>query len=252
MSNKMTIALLKKEAELYRSHGLYQEAIAVYDKMLDVASGMHPATRDSIQAKIRRLNREIEEMETDVRQVISPRDLMLVRKGWSKSETGQEVLQSARAFKELGLFKEAISEYVKLFQKKVHEKELLAEISDCMRVAKSDRAAVELIDFILEEKNAIELKNIDFACSFALALEKKGLFNPALYLFHTIKKIDPRFPDIDSKIKTAQNLLAAAAQKQKAEAEAIQRAKITPHPEKVSLLKGLIAAFRSIFSKSQS
>ena len=59
MAGKVAIALIKKEAELYRSHGLYKESLRLYTQLLGAVSDKHPEIKQSLQASIERIKKEV-------------------------------------------------------------------------------------------------------------------------------------------------------------------------------------------------
>jgi hypothetical protein len=49
MTNKLTIAFTRQEAELYRSHGLLEEAHQLYRQVLDESTTLGPSLETSLQ-----------------------------------------------------------------------------------------------------------------------------------------------------------------------------------------------------------
>ena len=63
MTNKLTIAFTRREAELYRSHGLLEEARQLYRQVMDEAGTLGPSLAASLQEKIRNLEDELAQLD---------------------------------------------------------------------------------------------------------------------------------------------------------------------------------------------
>jgi hypothetical protein len=79
MTGKMTIALLKREAELYHSQGLHREAISVYEKILETGSALDPEVRQAAQCRVEVLAQELAALESGSEDAILPAEVDLIR-----------------------------------------------------------------------------------------------------------------------------------------------------------------------------
>lgn len=115
MTGKMTIALLKREAELYRTQGLHREAISVYEKILEAGSALDAEVWQAAQCRVEQLSQELAVLECAPVDAISPAAVDLIRGVWEGRGDTCDPHNSARAFREMGLFEEALAEYAKLY-----------------------------------------------------------------------------------------------------------------------------------------
>lgn len=126
MSIKQQIKTLLKEAELYHSQGLLDEAMANYRHALKLVrsnSQLKDRTSllDGISQKVRVLNKDIEKIEKAPKQPELPEKLQdLIKKIFSFASDMNEdtkALEGAVALAKFGQFKRAISEFKELLKK---------------------------------------------------------------------------------------------------------------------------------------
>lgn len=99
MTGKMTIALLKREAELYRTQGLHREAIDVYEKILAFGSTLDPEVRQAAQCRVQVLSRELVKLESGPADAVSPAEVDRIRGGWGERGDPGDPGHGARAFR---------------------------------------------------------------------------------------------------------------------------------------------------------
>lgn len=99
MTGKMTIALLKREAEVYRTQGLHREAINVYEKILAFGSTLDPEVRQAAQCRVQVLSRELAELESGPPDPVLPAEIDLIRGGWGEGGAPGDPHKGARAFR---------------------------------------------------------------------------------------------------------------------------------------------------------
>ncbi len=106
-----------KEAEIYRSMGLFQESLSVYDEILTSLSENETGRREIILKTVRVIEKEIESQDTHVPE-ISPEDISIIQEVVAVDDVNG-ILDNASAFKQLGLMNEAVIEYEKLFKNRL-------------------------------------------------------------------------------------------------------------------------------------
>ena len=103
------------EAEAYKKHGLFHEALGLFEELLKSDAGLTAAVQNKLKKNIASIRNEIDSIAQED-ATISAEDASLLRETWDDGgENIHEIISSANAFKELGLHKEAIIEYSKLF-----------------------------------------------------------------------------------------------------------------------------------------
>ncbi|MGB5985551.1 MAG: hypothetical protein WBG37_09625, partial [Desulfobacterales bacterium] len=60
MESRIAIGLTKREAELYRSQGLFKESLTLYEQLLDDTPGIDAQIKSTIKSKIAALRGEMD------------------------------------------------------------------------------------------------------------------------------------------------------------------------------------------------
>jgi type II secretory ATPase GspE/PulE/Tfp pilus assembly ATPase PilB-like protein len=201
ISEKSDLKSKIKAAEAYESHGLFDEAVALYQSLLTEYSGMEKGDRVKIESKIKALGQEMAEIEQELAKDLSSEAVTHIKTGLSIGESAAETCDSASAFKELGLYKEALDEYQRLFGMDLPVDDFLADFMECLFLAYSPEKATERVNQILMDYKVG--KKVEAAVRYQLgtALELRDLPEFALSSFEIVQKIDPTYPKIHEKIK---------------------------------------------------
>ncbi len=121
-----------RAAETIRAMGLFTEAIEAYQGILENISGLEEKKKKEITDTIETIKKESEKRYQEEISEISSKDLNLIRKTLSTGQTNiSQILSSANALKELGLYKEAATEYKKLFDLDYPRIKIISELLEC-------------------------------------------------------------------------------------------------------------------------
>lgn len=192
-----------REAEAYKTHGLYRESLDVYEEILSVSGKLDSDVRKNIEEKIQQLKKEIDDVEQDDPEVSSDA-LSILKETWTPEETAGGILGSAQGLKELGLFKEAIEEYKKLFDLEHALDKIIPDLTECLFRVHSPSRTIDQIEKIIQEKNLGDPEKADVYFLVGMELEKNEHGDLALELFESVKKLVPDYKGLKSKIESAQ------------------------------------------------
>ena len=95
------------EAEVCFSMGLLDEALAIFNKVLQEAADLDENNKEKIVAKVAEINKQIEEQKNDEAVSVSTEEISMLKKSLSGEEDATAIIDSASAFKDLGLYEEA-------------------------------------------------------------------------------------------------------------------------------------------------
>mgnify|MGYP001027401213 CR=1 FL=1 len=193
-----------KAAEAYESHGLYDEAVALYQSILAEHHEMDTARRLEIEAKIKELGQEMDEIEQEAAQDLSSADVSHIKSGLSIGESAPETYDSASAFKELGLYKESLDEFQKLFGMDFPLHNYLSDLMDCLFAVHPPEKAVEWVNRVTGEHTLDKKKEAAVRYELGVALEQRDYKELAVSSFEAVQKIDPVYPKIKEKIKSTE------------------------------------------------
>lgn len=194
-----------KEAEVYYSMGLLEEAMSAYETLLSEVSDSDSQARESIEARIRDLRGEMESEEGDIPSTsdFSTRDLTFLRQTFAADEDNTAILESAHAFQELGLYSEAVSEWEKLLNRGYPVDQAVPGLTECLEKTKAPAKIVEQLDGLLRSGKLDARTQARLKSEIAVVMEKRGQEEAALSLYQDAVKLDPGNKDIQKKLESA-------------------------------------------------
>ena len=188
-----------KEAEIYRSMGLLNESLIVYDEVLTAIAKDEPKRTEFINQTIRVLKKEIENQET-LAPEISQKDISVIREAIAVD--GQSgILDNAVAFKQLGLMNEAVTEYEKLFKTDYPVIKIIPDFAECLLNLVRPNDAVKRLLHVVEKLNLQGPQLAQVRFSLGLQLEDGGHKDLALVQYKSASKLDPANREIAQKLK---------------------------------------------------
>jgi len=194
-------------AVAYDEHGLYRESLEIYNSILIDYKNIDSLTKKSVIAQITRLNELIKKIDDDdLTQELSTEELTNIKKTWSDSESAPEILDSAKAFSELGLHKEAFTEYLKLIRINYPVERLFPGISDSLFIINPHSNTLNYLTLLFSRESFGTSVENDIKYRFGLELEKIGHNKFALELYKDVKKTDPAYLNINSKIESIEGI----------------------------------------------
>jgi len=201
-----TAALRKKvkEAEAYRSQGLFHEALDIYEQIFKVASQLDPDNESSYRKAIQLLSKEIKEQDQQDYELTS-QDISLIRQTWTTKGNVNETVDSASAFKELGMFKEAQAEYEKLLGTDYPLSEYMEDFIDCLFGSHSPSRVIDQIDRIINEHKIEGQNQIDISFLLGNEMEKREHMDLALEFYETVKKLDPHHKGLQDRLRAIES-----------------------------------------------
>lgn len=110
MAGKITTILAKKEAETYCSHGLHKEALDIYKNLIATSPNMDPDFKTAIENQIGMIAAKVQAGPGTEIQRLSAADIARAKQGWGKKATEGDLLVCARAFYEIGHYRDALLE----------------------------------------------------------------------------------------------------------------------------------------------
>lgn len=209
MTRKVTIALTKKEAELYRSHGLHREAITLYTKLLDTTPDIPPTIEQAIKAKIGRIRHEMDAADTALPTDISSSEVQSLKAGWCDHNNPLDIFNTAAALKEIGLYHEAVEQYRKLLGLDYPFLRYAPDMVACLLKAYSPDKLIEHVETLIQQTRLQDLDEADLRFSLAVIFERNESLQAALALYQTVMDSDADYEGLEAKIEQIKKQLAA-------------------------------------------
>jgi len=202
---KIDIESRINEAEVCRSMGLFSDSLSIYEKILGSVSPQDTQTHDKIQKRIRLLKQEIDNLEDSGPKGVSAKELNMLRERLSNQGDVPAILDSATAFKEMGLHSEAIAEYTKLFKEDYPLNKVVFEITESLLKLHSPSKASEELNRLIEAQKSGKKEVAQTLFLFGQEMEKRDHREVALENYKAAYKLDPG----EAEIKKRMDSLAA-------------------------------------------
>jgi tetratricopeptide (TPR) repeat protein len=204
MTNKLTIAYTRREAELYRSHGLLEEAHQLYRQVLDESTTLRPSLATSLQEKIGQLEKSLTESDIDISDVVSEREMSILREGWGDAHSPSDISTCASALSSIGLYEAAIEEYGKLVNLNQPQADYIDGLTDCIVAVYAPETIGDAVEAIVARYQPLEAHPTDLRIGIAAALAHRGLNQTALTVFQSARSIQPLPDKVETFVKEIQ------------------------------------------------
>ncbi len=193
------------EAEVCRSMGLFSDSLSIYEKILGSVSPQDTQIHDKIEKRIRLLKQEIDSHEETAPKGVSAKEITMLRKRLSDQGDVPAILDSASAFKEMGLHGEAIPEYVKLLKEDYPVGKVIPELSECLLKLHSASKATEKLNILVTEQKIGKSGQARIRFLFGQEMEKRDHREVALDNYKAAHILNPG----DAEIKKRMDSIAA-------------------------------------------
>jgi len=203
-NEKIDIDLKIREAETYRSQELFAESLEIYEEILSVSTELDSDIGKTIQEKIALLKEEIERLEKEAPS-LSDQDISYLKETLDSEETAHAILTSASSLKELGLFREAVEEYTKLFDKDYPIVKIIGDLSECLFAIHSPSRVINHIEQLIKERDLSDQEKSDIKFKLGAEMEKQGHADLAIELYESVKNIDPEYEGIQTRTELLQS-----------------------------------------------
>ena len=188
------------EAEVCRSMGLFQDSLRIYENILGSVSEQDRQTHDKIQKRIRLLKHEIDNEEETAPKGVSAKDITMLRERLSNQGDVPAILDSASAFKEMGLHGEALPEYAKLLKEDYPVNKVMPEISECLLKLHSPSKASDKLDALIKPLKLSKADTADILFIFGQEMEKRDHREVALDNYRAAHKLSPDNAEIKKRM----------------------------------------------------
>ena len=203
-NEKIDIDLKIREAETYRSQELFAESLEIYEEILSVSTELDSDIGKTIQEKIALLKEKIERLEKEAPS-LSDQDISYLKETLDSEETAHAILTSASSLKELGLFREAVEEYTKLFDKDYPIVKIIGDLSECLFAIHSPSRVINHIEKLIKERDLSDQEKSDIKFKLGAEMEKQGHADLAIELYESVKNIDPEYEGIQTRTELLQS-----------------------------------------------
>lgn len=119
MTGKIGNALIRREADTYRSHGLSKEARDLYQNLLAASPHIPADIKAAIESQLQQIELEIGCATPEECQALSDEQIAIIKQGWGKHATVEDILTCATSFYQMGRYGDALEELKRAMRRNV-------------------------------------------------------------------------------------------------------------------------------------
>ena len=180
-----------KEAETYRSMGLLEESIFAYEEILSSETAIEGTTRNRFGSTVTEIREELEALENGEENAVTAEEIAIIRGALLTTDEVPHILESASAFMELGLYKDALAEYEKLLAKEYAWKDVFEEIATCLLKCSGPSEILQTIKEMVAKSEIGNQEEAEILFRLGLEMQKRDLKVLAQELSCSAKESDP-------------------------------------------------------------
>ena len=193
----MDISDKVKEAETYRSMGLLEESIIIYEEILSSEKSLENAIQNHFKSTIADIREELESLENGEENTVSKEEIAIIRDTLPKAEGVPHILDSASAFMELGLYKEALSDYEKLLDNESTWKDVLQDLATCLLKCCDPSEIFPTVKEMVARTETKDQNKSEIQFRLGLEMQKRDHKVLAQELCRSAKELDPDNEEIE-------------------------------------------------------
>jgi len=192
-----------KEAEIYYSMGLPRESLGIYEQILPLFPEHDLKGRKDVGVRITTIKKEIRERSENESGKLSQGDIMDIQRSLKAlDDNAPAIHDSAFAFKELGLHREALAEYEKLITLEYGKDDIIPEICECLfRLYPTMEIIIEFDKYFKKFKFTDEQMS-RIKSGLGREMERRDNKEQALYFYECAVELDPKNVEIKDRLNS--------------------------------------------------
>ena len=199
------------EAEVCFSMGLFEEALSIYEQVIKEFPDLTREQLQSIEDRIVEVRKELDEKEKDEAGSVSSEEISMLKKSLSGQEDIPAILDSASAFKDLGLYEEAMAEYEKLLVVDHPLEKVVPEMADCLLKLHSPNELFEKIEKIVDDQRIAAEKRGRVEFLLGEEMEKRDHRDLSLDLYEESEKNAPDDREIKQRLEQVRSRVSSGS-----------------------------------------
>ncbi len=194
------------EAEVCRSMGLFSDSLNIYENVLSHVPEQDAETMETVKKRIDILKKEISDTEETQPKGVSAKEISMLKKTLSVQGDAPALLDSASAFKEMGLHGDAVAEYAKLFSEEYPPEKYMPDLTESLLKLHSPSKAIEEMENMTADQKLDKGKLALIKFVLGQELEKRDHREHALDCYKEANQLNPG----DVEIKKRMNSVASS------------------------------------------
>ncbi len=200
------------EADVCRSMGLYDESLDIYKQIISSLPKKDVQTLKTIKAKISEVEQEVADLEKTEPNQVSAEDISRFKETMmADDESNTAILDSAAAFSDMGLHKEAAAEYKKIIFQDYPVEKIFPQFAKTILKLYSPAKAVEQIESFVNDQQLDKKKRARIKYHFGNEMERRDHKDQALDLYKAAAALDPGDSEIKKGLDSIQANLSSGS-----------------------------------------
>ena len=200
------------EADVCGSMGLYDEALDIYKQIISSLPKKDVQTLKTIKAKINEVDKKVADLEKTEPNQVSAEDISKFKETMmADDESNTALLDSAAAFSDMGLHKEAAAEYEKLLFKDCPVEKIFPQFAKTILKLHSPTKAVEQIEVFVNDQRLDKKKRAIIKFYFGKEMDRREHKDQALDLYKAAAQLDPGDSEIKKRLDSIQANLSSGS-----------------------------------------
>ena len=200
------------EADVCRSMGLYDESLDIYKQIITSLPKKDVQTLKIIKEKISGVENEVANLEKTESNQVSAEDISRF-KDTMMADDGSitAILDSAEAFNDMGLHKEAAAEYKKIIFQDYPVEKIFPQFAKTILKLHSPAKAVKQIESFVNDQQLDKKKRARIKYHFGNEMERRDHKDQALDLYKAAAELDPGDSEIKKGLDSIQANLSSGS-----------------------------------------
>ena len=191
-----------KEAEAYRSMGLLEESILAYEKILSSENAIKDEDLDLLESTVAQIRKELENLETPDENVVTAEEIAIAKETLSLTDEAPNHMDSASAFMELGLYKDALAEYERILIGDHASNDIFNDLATCLLKCCGPSEILRTVQRIVAKSEIDDHDKAEIQFRIGLEMQQRDLKMLARDLCCAAKKSDPDNEEIRNWLNT--------------------------------------------------
>ena len=197
----MDISEKVKEAETYRSMGLLEESILIYEEILSFEFALEDNTRNHFQSTVTQIREELASQK-NFDHIVTSKDIAFIKDTLSLKNEIPQILENASAFMEMEQFRHALTEYEKLLVKENVWKDVLQKIVECILKCTEPSAISLKVKEMVARNGGSDQQKAEILFQFGLEMQNHNLLVVAHEFCVMAGELDPNSEEIIKWLKS--------------------------------------------------
>ena len=199
------------EAEVCRSMGLFSDSLNIYENVLSQLPPQDANTLETVKKRINILKKEIADTQETKPKGVSAKEISMLKKTLSAEGDAPALLDSASAFKEMGLHGEAVAEYAKLFSEEYPVEKIMPDLTECLLKLHSPSKAVEELGNLTAKHKLDKSKLAQVKFFLGQELEKRDNREHALDCYKEAHQLNPGDVEIKKRLDSVSSTFTSGS-----------------------------------------